>query len=743
MNRGLTTGAVAQLGVLELGTGRIVAAGVGPKAANLDRAAAAGIAVPAGFVIAHRQPASLGRDDLAILGHGKVAVRSAFSAEDATSTAMAGYFDTELDVAPNAVAIRSAIESVRGSAARVRAAGVPVPASTRLDVLLMRQVEAEHAGVLFTEAQFEDDLVNVVDGLAATLVSGGEPGGSFRLAKLRRFERPDRSLPPWQQRLARLMRSVRQTFGELDWDIEWADDGETCWLVQIRPITAGPRRNETFTIANHKEILPELPSVLMASIIESASFDLMDHYRAADPSLPVDRPFIESFAGRPYINLSQLTDLLRKLGLPTRLLAESLGGDPEIVVGLRPNRVLLAMPTFVRLGIAQLGAVGHARRTEQQIDRLAARPSPDFATTMDGLRGSYIALVTEMSALATAMAGPVSALRSLGVLDEHIARQRTPGTSMLEDLQPLQALAASDPTIQADLEALRIPSDPRFVALWASWLQNHGHRGVYESDVARPRFAEKPDPILRAIRHGAASAPQGKSTGLVDSVRLTIAWPLRVAARRPMLARERIRWHAMMAFAHFRRRLLDLADQAVANGSLPDRLAVFDLSMAELAAIDRGEHVDSHFVAERRRHVEALAAIRLPDIVHRYDDLDTLGDGAADDRQSYRGVPLTKGSVEGMALRCDEPPDGLPPGHDPATTILIARSVDAGWVPIFAQVAGVAVEIGGDLSHGSIILRELGLPAATNMGPMANVRTGDRVRLDAGTATLLLLDPAG
>ncbi len=750
---GIISRAVARTGVLALGSGRVIEAGVGAKAANLDRAAAAGLPVPAGFVIAHCQPAALGRDDLAVLGHGKVAVRSAFSAEDSASTAMAGYFDTELGVAPNAVAITAAIESVRGSAARVRAKGVAVPAETRLDVLVMHQVDAQRAGVLFTEAQFEDDLGSVVDGLADTLVSGHEAGDTFRLAKLRRFERPDRSLPPWQQRLARLLRSVRQTFGEADWDIEWADDGDTCWLVQIRPITVGPRRNEAFTIANHKEILPELPSVLMTSIIESATFDLMEHYRLVDPSLPVDRPFIESFAGRPYINLSQLTDLLRRLGLPTRLLSESLGGDPEIIVGFRPTRVVLALPAFVRLGIAQVGAVGHARRTEQRIDQLVERSSPDFASAIDGLRASYIALVTEMSALATAMAGPVSALRSLGVLDEHIARQRTPGTSMLEDLQPLRELASGDPSIRDDLDALRVPTDPRFVELWAEWLRNHGHRGVYESDVARPRFAEKPDPILRAISHGASptsrngASRDGRSgdgaSRSYTSLKLAVAMPLRIAARRPMVARERIRWHAMMAFAHFRGRILDLADAAVEAGLLPDRLAVFDLSIEELEALDRGERFTSGALQQRRLDIESLALIRLPDIVHRFDDLDALGGAdAGDDRQTYRGVPLTSGTVEGVALRCDEPPDGLPNGFDRASTIMLARSVDAGWVPIFAQVAGIAVEIGGDLSHGSIILRELGLPAATNMGTMANIRTGDRVRLDAGIGTLSLVDSA-
>lgn len=740
---GVSHRAVARLGALTLGSGRVIEAGVGAKAANLDRAAVAGIAVPIGFVAAHRQPTVLGREELAILGVEPLAVRSAFSAEDSVGSALAGYFDTVLGVEPEPKAILSAVEQVRGSAARLAATSVVDIEHMRLDVLVMRQVDAAHSGVVFTQSQFEDDLVNVTEGLADQLVSGEVGGESLLLPKLRRFERAPRALTPWQRRLADLLRAVRAEFGEGDWDIEWADDGETCWLIQIRPITAAPARNETFTIANHKEILPELPSVLMTSIIESASFDLMEHYRAADPRLPVDRPFIESFAGRPYINLSQLTDLLRRLGLPTRLLSESLGGEPEIIVGLRPKRIVLALPAFARLGVAQLGAVGHARKTESRIDALADRESPDFATTCDGLRGSYIALVTEMSALATAMAGPVSVLRRLGVLDAHIARQRTPGTAMLEDLAPMISMAAKDPALRFDLESGRVPSDAAFRREWDAWIAEHGHRGVYESDIARPRFAEQPEPILRAILHGNLRTGGGAGRqGLGASMLLVALWPLRVAARRPMQARERIRWHAMAAFARLRRRLLELGESAVERGLLSEAEAVFDLNVQELEALDRGEVFSAQQLETRRERIAELSAMRLPDLVHRFDDLTALagGDLDAGDRNSsgrvFRGVPLTRGTVEGVALRCDEPPERLPDGFEPATTILLARSVDAGWVPIFGQVAGVAVEIGGDLSHGSIILRELGVPAATNLGPMPGIATGDPVRLDATTGML-------
>lgn len=79
-----------------------------------------------------------------------------------------------------------------------------------------------------------------------------------------------------------------------------------------------------------------------------------------------------------------------------------------------------------------------------------------------------------------------------------------------------------------------------------------------------------------------------------------------------------------------------------------------------------------------------------------------------------------------------EPAATLPDGFVAQTTILVARSVDAGWIATFGLVAGVVVETGGDLSHGSIILREIGLPAITNVaGATRALATGDPITLSA------------
>ena len=92
------------------------------------------------------------------------------------------------------------------------------------------------SGVAFSEPGTYDDLVNVTDG------HGRGDSSPVRWPDERRLELP--RLEPAARRVgasgsSRLLRSVRSVSWAIEpWDVEWADDGTTCWLVQLRPITA-------------------------------------------------------------------------------------------------------------------------------------------------------------------------------------------------------------------------------------------------------------------------------------------------------------------------------------------------------------------------------------------------------------------------------------------------------------------------------------------------------------------------
>ncbi|HEV2844292.1 MAG TPA: PEP-utilizing enzyme, partial [Thermoanaerobaculia bacterium] len=62
------------------------------------------------------------------------------------------------------------------------------------------------------------------------------------------------------------------------------------------------------------------------------------------------------------------------------------------------------------------------------------------------------------------------------------------------------------------------------------------------------------------------------------------------------------------------------------------------------------------------------------------------------------------------------------------------------WAVVFPRVAGVVAEIGGELSHASILLREARRPAIVNCaGIWRAVSDGDRLRLDGGRGMVEVL----
>ncbi len=736
---------------LPLGYGNAAKYGIGAKAALLDVARRYGLPVPPGIVLvdeAWRRALGSGlvrRSDSGAVSApdpsrlifsigfpnfewelpGPFAVRAAFSAEDGASEPMAGYFTSRLNVdARDPAQLAEALCAVWESAVRY----AEKHGELRRDVLLLRMVDAKHSGVAFTEHAHADDWVSFTEGLADKLASGAVAGEALSLPKLRRSEKPDSHLPPWAGRLQGLLRAVRRIFSHKgsgrDWEIEWVDDGTTCWLIQIRPLTRPTRRNEMFTIANHKEILPPLPSIFMTSLIAACADRLFAYYRRFDRDLPENRPFIEVFNGRPYINLSLIVEMMRTFGLPSKLVTDSIGGEAGRDYPANLRQMLRKIIPLLHLGMAQLFAARAARRTWQTILKQSAQPFETFEQTIRTAQETYTQLVMGMFSLTAAISLPILIMRRLGVLAEHSARSRSITTELYTDLAPLRERAAQNSPVREALQRGELPDDDQFRAAWQAYIAKHGQRGIYEGDLARPRFHEQPAPLFSAIL-----APPIHTQPLRRTLKGLLTLPLAWQANRTVRARELLHYHAMTAFDRLRAAVLHLAAAAAERGQLPTAESIWELTIEEVVLLDGGWQPDSVFFAERIAEIARLKMLPVPNLLHRFDDLER--DPPPEARTPHlRGISLTAGEVSGRAWVLQEPSQTPPPFDAPI--ILVARSIDIGWMPTFVHVQGVVVETGGDLSHGAILLREIGLPAVTNVrAATRHIQNGDWLHLKA------------
>ena len=700
----------------------------------LHRAALAGVAIPVGIVVPDASYAAWCADGYPLpaeLQFTMLVVRSAFSTEDSARASHAGTFLSVLRVRGSDPA------AIADAAQRVRASGEGI--APRRDLIVMQLVDAKHAGVAFTEREHEDDLVNMVNGTAEDLLTGNVAGQTLDIPRCRRGETTDVLLQSWAQRLQRVLQLIRELanvnrWGSGDWDVEWADDGTTCWVVQLRPVTRPTVRNEWFTLANHREILPPLPSRFMATLISSCAGGLFSWYRRADAALPASRPFIEVFEGRPVINLSLLTDMLRTWGLPTRYVTDAIGARDVRPVGWRLSRLRTATPALTRMLWAQFTAVSSTRRARLTIlSRDLLEAEGRVTPLLQAAQRRYVLLVQSVFALTAAMATPISLLRRTGTLAAHLSRQRTPGSDVVESLRrDVVPAVRHNPDDVARIAVGEPPASERGAYEWSQWLEKHGHRGPYENDLAQARWREQPAAVLALLRHELAY-PIAPRTAPFRSLGEWITLPLWWLAQRPLRAREGLRDDAMVAFAMIRELMHDAADEAVKRGALRTRDDIWLLSIDEAVALDTGARYDAMFFELREHERRSEAAIVIPGVFRRFDKLRrTTRKGITPSRDGWQGIGLAPGRISGRVWRAEGPTSSPPEGWSPAETILVASAVDAAWALLFRRVAGVVVETGGELSHASIILRELGVPSVTNVrGILRELRTGDRVTLDS------------
>jgi pyruvate,water dikinase len=71
--------------------------------------------------------------------------------------------------------------------------------------------------------------------------------------------------------------------------------------------------------------------------------------------------------------------------------------------------------------------------------------------------------------------------------------------------------------------------------------------------------------------------------------------------------------------------------------------------------------------------------------------------------------------------------------------VLVAGTTTPAWTPLFAMASAVVTDIGGPLSHGSIVAREYGIPAVMGTGVATKrIRDGQTITVDGGAGTVEL-----
>jgi pyruvate,water dikinase len=108
---------------------------------------------------------------------------------------------------------------------------------------------------------------------------------------------------------------------------------------------------------------------------------------------------------------------------------------------------------------------------------------------------------------------------------------------------------------------------------------------------------------------------------------------------------------------------------------------------------------------------------------------------------TIKGIAASGGQVTAAARVLGGPGDfgQMRPGE-----VLVAAITTPAWTSLFAMASAVVTDVGGPLSHSSIVAREYGIPAVLGTGVATRrIRSEQTISVDGDAGTVTLLDGMG
>ncbi|MBN1972031.1 MAG: hypothetical protein JW787_00210 [Sedimentisphaerales bacterium] len=604
------------------------------------------------------------------------------------------------------------------------------------------------------------------------------------------------------KRLTKLAQKIETIFG-CPQDIEWAIKDNRIWILQSRPITNLPEpkiksreQRQVWTNANAGEAVPDVITPLTWSIIEALVDNLFRPVLNMICVKTGDNPIFGIIAGRVYFNINTIIGACKQFpnafDLDTifgghhlnSLASEKLSIPPEDVPDLGANlaKTILRIPVT----LTEMLTNGKGKQTKL-LNLLVEKTKYLNSLYMNKLTPNQllnelencVQTIASLDLLCLFVAiGAIPTLakvckRWLNDKNSNIFNRLISGTEGLEDAQTgfdlwriaknagqnqqLNELLLSENNWQQVREKLDIlPGGTDFLKQWNNFMENSGHHCRGELELASPRWSETPDYVLGLIRSYILSGGtdlERKRTELLEQreqlikeccvslgfFKRTLFRHFIKKAQQGCLFRENSKNRIVSFFAGMRKLSLSLGNKLTEQGILLRPDDIFFLKYPELGpAVRHDKDFDViKIVKQCRAEYEQNLKITPPSVVIGvFEPEKYIGEKIETSAATLTGIAVSPGIATGptrVILRASD--DYVRPGE-----ILVAPFTDPGWTPYFVNAAGIVMDMGGLLSHGSIVAREYGIPCVVNVGPATKIiKTGQKITVDGNLARIQIL----
>ena len=590
---------------------------------------------------------------------------------------------------------------------------------------------------------------------------------------------------PQVAELARLGARIERLYGQ-PMDIEWAMRDGKIFILQARPITSLPearpaldwklpRAKGSYWRSSVIELLPEPLSPLFATLglpmWNEASRDLFQSLGSGDLCPEQLLLTINDYAYYDFNFRFSVSKVARWLLAVPRLMRRGFA----LIRRARTRWEDEARPRYAAV-VAEWAARDPMAIPAAQLlaaaREIAKAAAEHYLVVQSGvLPAAYVSETLFTSAytlLAKRKGDPPALTFVLGFDSAPIQSEKSLyDLAMWARTQPALAEYLTQTSSQEIVAACQTAGAPtadaegwrEFTRGLAEHLNRFGH-SIYDLDFAKSLAADDPAPLLEALKYflsGQARNPHDRQAeGAVARERATEAllgrlkgirlrffrWILPMAQRFAPL-RENALADVGLGWPLLRRMLRELGRRLAAAGAIATCDDVFWLKLDEAdeaaRALDAAQPPQDYrsAVAGRRATGERERAVTPPVVLPvkgggRFLGIDFTRWMPARTSQAagdtIKGIGASPGRVAGVARVIHGPDEFKQMRHG---DILVAKITTPAWTPLFALASGVVTDVGGPLSHGSIVAREYRIPAVLGTGVATErIRSGQRIAVD-------------
>lgn len=303
-----------------------------------------------------------------------------------------------------------------------------------------------------------------------------------------------------------------------------------------------------------------------------------------------------------------------------------------------------------------------------------------------------------------------------------------------------------------------LPESEEFKRMFTSFINKYGMRCSGEIDIKNKRWKEDLSPLINSIlsmtKSSIENSHRKEYTDLIeDSKKAKIELINAVKKTKGGMKAKFIKRIANVLHSYLPVRehpkyliinLLDICketflikgDEMVKKGQLEKAEDIFYLTWFELSSLNNTLDSVKELVSKRKEAYIYYEKIAPPPIMTS-DGECIKGEISNDNKDGIlKGTGVSSGVIEGFAKVVMEPSKAsINKGE-----ILVAPYTDPGWTPLFINASGLVTEIGGMLTHGTVVAREYGIPAVVSLSDATTkIKTGQVIKVNGDTGTVEII----